>query len=56
MMDSCRSKLVNVMSGIPYLSVLGPLLFLLTSEFFPILENKLIGYVDDSVAYELRSH
>ena len=30
-------------------SVLGPLLFLLyTSEFFSILENKLIGYADDS--------
>ena len=30
-------------------SVLGPLLFLLfTSEFFPILENKLISYADDS--------
>ena len=30
-------------------SVLGPLLFLLyTSEFFSILENKLIGYDDDS--------
>ena len=30
-------------------SVLGPLLFLLyTSELFTILENKLIGYADDS--------
>ena len=30
-------------------SVLGPLLFLLyTSEPFSILENKLIGYADDS--------
>ena len=29
--------------------VLGPLLFLLcTSELFSILENKLIGYTDDS--------
>ena len=29
--------------------VSGPLLFLLyTSEFFSILENKLIGYADDS--------
>ena len=30
-------------------SVLGPLLFFLhTSEIFSILENKLIGYADDS--------
>ena len=33
----------------PQESVLGPLLFLLyTSELFSILENKLIGYADDS--------
>ena len=30
---------------------MGPLLFLLyTSEPFPILENELIGYVDDSTS------
>ena len=49
MVDGCRSKLVNVVSGVPQSRVLGPLLFLLhTSELFSILENKLIGYVDDS--------
>ena len=33
----------------PHGSVLGQLLFLLyTSELFSILENKLIGYADDS--------
>ena len=33
----------------PQVSVLGPLLFLLyTLELFSILENKLIGYADDS--------
>ena len=50
MVDGCRSKLVNVMSGGTQGSVLCPLLFLLyMSELFSILENKLIGYADDSI-------
>ena len=38
-----------MVSGMLQGSALGPLLFLLyTSELFSILENKLIGYADDS--------
>ena len=47
MVDGCRSKLVDV-SGVRQGSAFGSLLFLLyTSEIFS-LENKLIGYADDS--------
>ena len=43
MVDGYRSKLVNILSEVPPGSILGPLLFLLCiSEFFSILENKLI--------------
>ena len=48
-MDGYRSKLVNVVSGVPQGSVSVPLLLLLyTLELFSILENKLISYADDS--------
>ena len=49
MVDGCLSKLVDVVSGVPQGSVLGPLLFLqYTSELFSIPKIKLIGYADDS--------
>ena len=48
MVDSCRCKLVDVVSRVPQGSVLGLLLFLqYTSELFSILENNLICYADD---------
>ena len=41
MVDGCRSKLVNVVSGVPQGSVLCPLLFLLyTFELFSILNKN----------------
>ena len=47
--DGCRSKLVNVVPGVPQGSVLSPQLFLLnTTELFSVVENKLYGYADDS--------
>ena len=47
--DGCRSKLVNEVSGLPQGSVLGPqLLLLYTAELLSIVENKLYGYANDS--------
>ena len=49
MVDGYRSKQVNILSGVPKGSVLSWLLFLLyISELVSILENKLIGFTDES--------
>ena len=46
--DGSRSKLVNVLLGVPQGSVSDPQLFLLyTVELSSMLDNKLYGYVDD---------
>jgi len=49
LVDGVRSHLVDVVSGVPQGSVLGPILFnLYTSDLFSILENEMVGYADDS--------
>ena len=48
-LDGCRSKLVNLVSGVPHRNVLDPQLFLLyTAELISVVENKLYGYAHDS--------
>ena len=49
MVDGCRRKVVNVVSGVSKGSVLGlQLLLFYTAELFSRVENKLYGYADDS--------
>ena len=47
--DGYRNKLVNMVSGMPQGSALGPQFILLyTAELFSIFEKNLYGYADDS--------
>lgn len=48
-----KSDFMDEISGVPQGRVLGPLLFILfTADIFSILENQLVGYVDDSSLLE----
>ena len=47
--DGCRIKLVNMVSGVLHRSVFSSQLFLLyTAELYSIVENNLYCYADDS--------
>ena len=48
MVDGCRNKLANVVSGVPQSRTGAIIVPHLRLGAFPILENKLIGFADDS--------
>ena len=48
-LDGSSSDGVNMVSGVPHGSVLGPLLFVLyTRDIFSVVENSMFNYADDS--------
>ena len=50
--DGSCSAYVDVVSGVPQGSVLGPLMFILyTSDMFDLVSNQLVGYADDTTLY-----
>ena len=46
--DGATSEWIPIVSDVPQGSVLGPHLFILTSEMFELVENRLYTYDDDS--------
>ena len=52
--DGSFSEYVNVVSGVPQGSVLGPLLFVIyTADLFDVVENRLVNYADDSTLFSI---
>ena len=48
MVDGAASECISIILGVPQVSVLGPLLFILyTREIFEMIENRIIVYAHD---------
>ena len=49
MVDGATCEWIPIVSGVPQVSVLGPLLFIIyTSEMFELVKNRLHAYADDA--------